>query len=73
MEKSPNNSKVNNYLNKMERDQRAQGILMKSVKGSLIPYIEKLDTSKEIKDKMVTSLKYDLHKLKVSKDKGLSS
>lgn len=57
----------------MERDQRAQGILMKLVKVSLIPYITGLETSKEIYDTLVTSLSFDLHKLKVSKDKGLSS
>lgn len=28
----------------MERDQKAQGILMKSVKGPFIPYIAELET-----------------------------
>lgn len=61
----------------MERDQRAQGILMKSIKGPLIPYIVGLETSKEKYDKLVKlffedtikkviSLGSNLHKLKVT-------
>jgi len=68
----------------MENDIRAQDILMESVKYPLIPHIEGLETSKEIYDKMVEllsedvinnviSLRYDLHKLKLSNDKWLSS
>lgn len=37
----------------MEKDLRAQEILMESVKDPLIPYITELETSKEIYDKLV--------------------
>lgn len=67
----------------MERDLRAQEILMKSVKGPLIPYIAGLETSKEIYDKLaelfsegairkVISLRSNLFKFKVSEDAGIS-
>lgn len=57
---------------------------MKSMKGPLSSDIEGLETSKEIHDKLIElfsrdairkaiSLRFDLHKLKVSKDEGISS
>ena len=58
----------------MERDQRAQGIVTKSVKGPFIPHIAGLVTSKEIYDNMVElfsedvirkviSLRSDIHEI----------
>lgn len=66
----------------MEKDHRAQEILMESVKR--FSHIIRLETSKEIYDKpvklfsedtikKVISLRSYLCKLKVSKDKGLFS
>lgn len=68
----------------MERDLRAQNILKKFIKNPLISYVAELETSKEIYDELVElfsesmidktiSLRYDLYKLKVSKDEGISS
>jgi len=68
----------------MEKDPRAQDIVIESVKYSLIPHIARLEISKEIYDELVElfaeyainkviSLRSDLHKLKVSKDNQLSS
>ena len=68
----------------MERDLKAQKILKEYIKNPLISYVAELETSKEIYDKLVElfsesaireiiSLRFDLHKLKVSKDEGISS
>jgi len=68
----------------MERDLKAQKILKESIKDPLIPYVAELETSKEIYDKLVElfsksmiekiiSLRYDIYKLKVSKDEGILS
>jgi len=65
----------------MEMDLTAQEFLMECVKDPLIPYIEKLEKSKGIYDKLV-ELFYEsairkiislLYKLKVSNDEGISS
>lgn len=67
-----------------EKDLKAQKILNESIKDSLISYVAKLETSKEIYDKLeelfsrstiekILTLRSKLHKLKVSKDKGISS
>jgi len=37
----------------MKREVRAQRILIESIKDPLIPYVSKLETSKEIYDKLV--------------------
>lgn len=48
----------------MKRDQRAQGILMKSVKCPLVLYIVGFKTSKEIYDKLVELFfKYEIRKV----------
>ena len=58
---------------------RAQRILIESIKNSLIPYVSKFETSKEICDKLielfsistageVISLRNDLYKMKISKE-----
>jgi len=58
---------------------RAQRILIESIKDSLIPYVSKFETSKEIYDKLiellsvstvgeVISLRNDLYKMKISKE-----
>lgn len=64
----------------MERDQRAQEILMKSIKDFLVQdwrhqerYNKLIELLSKDVIKKVISLRSDLHKLKVSKDKGLSS
>ena len=68
----------------IEKDLRAQEILLESVKDPLILYLVELQTSKEIYDKLVElffesairkviSLRLDLYKLKVSKVEGISS
>jgi len=65
----------------MEKDLRAQEILMESIKD---PLVAGLETSKEIYNNFlelfskyainkVMSLKSNLHKFSVSKDKGLCS
>lgn len=68
----------------MGRDLKAQKILKESIKDPPISYLAKLETIKEIYDKLVelfsestigniTSLRYGLYKLKASKDEGISS
>lgn len=68
----------------MERDLKAQKILKESIKDPLISYAVELETSKEIYDELgeifskiamekIISLRYDLYKLKVSKDEGILS
>jgi len=62
-----------------EDETRAQRILIESVKDPLIPYVSKLETSKEIYDKLVElffvstageviSLHNELYKMKISKE-----
>jgi len=67
-------------LAKYNKDEtRAQRILIESIKDSLIPYVSKLETSKEIYDKLVDlfsvstvgeviSLQNELYKMKISKE-----
>lgn len=68
----------------MKGEIRAQSILTKSIKDPLIPYVSKLETSKEIYEKLVElfsisttgeviSLINKLHKMKVLKEEGMSS
>ena len=68
----------------MKGEVRAQRILIESIKDPLIPYVSKLDTSKEIYDKLVElfsistsgeviSLRQELYKLKISKEEGIAS
>ena len=68
----------------MERDIKAQKILKESIKDPLISYVAELETSEAIYDELVElfsestientiSLRYDIYKLKVSKDEGISS
>ena len=67
--------------NKDER--RAQRILIESIKDPLIPYVSKLETSKEIYDKMVELFSVstveevilmcnELYKMKISKEVGIA-
>ena len=65
-------------LAKYNKDEtRAQRILIESIKDSLIPYVSKFETSKEIYDKLVElflvsiateviSLRNELYKMKIS-------
>ena len=67
-------------LAKYNKDEtRAQRILIESIKDSLIPYVSKFETSKEIYDKLVElfsvstvgeviSLRNELYKMKISKE-----
>ena len=67
-------------LSKYNKDEtRAQRVLIESIKDSLIPYVSKLETSKEIYDKLVElfsvsiarkviSLCNELYKMKISKE-----
>ena len=68
----------------MKGEFRAQRILIESIKDPLIPYVSKLETSKEIYDKLVElysvstvgeviSLRQELYKLKMSKEEGIAS
>ena len=41
------------YIKYMQGDIRARRILIESIKDSLIPYVSKLESSKEIYDKLV--------------------
>ena len=63
---------------------RAQRILIESIKDPLIPYVSKLETSKEIYDKLVElyfvstareviSLRQELYKLNMSREDGIAS
>jgi hypothetical protein len=67
----------------MKGEVRAQRILIESIKDPLIPYVSKLETSKEIYDKLVElfsvstageviSLRQELYKLKISKRRNNS-
>ena len=68
----------------MKGEVRAQRILIESIKDSLIPYVAKLKTSKEIYDNLVElfsistigeviSLRTKLFKMKVSKEERVAS
>ena len=68
----------------MKGDIRALRILIESIKDSLIPYVSKLETSKEIYDKLVElfsvstageviSLRQELYKLKLLREEGITS
>ena len=68
----------------MKGEVRAQRILIESIKDPLIPYVYKLETSKEIYDKLVElysvstageviSLRKELYKLKMSREDGITS
>jgi len=68
----------------MEGEVRTQRILIESIKDPLIPYVSKLETSKEIYDKLVElyfvstareviSLRQELYKLKMSREDRIAS
>ena len=68
----------------MKGEIRAQRILIESIKDSLIPYVSKLKTAKEIYEKVVElffmitageaiSLKQELYKMKLSREEGITS
>jgi len=68
----------------MKGEVRALRIPIESIKDPLIPYLSKLDISKEIYDKLVElfsvsttgeiiSLRQELHKLKISKEEEIAS
>ena len=67
----------------MERDLKAQKVLKESIKDPLVSYVAELVTSKEIYGNLIElfskstiekiiSLRFDLYKLKLSKDEGIS-
>lgn len=62
---------------------RAHKILIESIKDSLIPYVAKLETAKEIYDKLIDlfsvstagegiSLRNELYKMKINKEEGIA-
>ena len=68
----------------MKGEIRAQRILIESIKDSLISYVSKLKSTKEIYKKLVEllsvstageviSLKQELYKLKLSREEGITS
>ena len=68
----------------MKREVRAQRILIESIKDPLISYVSKLETSKEIYDKLVElysisiveeviSLRQELYTLKISREDRIAS
>jgi len=68
----------------MKGEFRAQMILIESIKDPLIPYVSKLETSKEIYEKLielyyvsitreVISLRQELYKLKMLREYGIAS
>ena len=68
----------------MKGEVRARSILIESIKDPLIPYVSKLETSKEIYDKLVElfsvstageviSLRQKIYKMKISKEEGITS
>lgn len=71
-------------LAKYNKDEiRTQRILIESIKDALIPYVSKLEISKEIYDKLVElfsvstvgeviSLRNDLYKMKMFKEEGIA-
>jgi len=79
----PTKEDVQTLAKFMKGQVRAQRILIESIKDPLIPYVSKLDTSKEIYDKLaelfsiittreVISLRQEFYKLKISKE-GIAS
>ena len=68
----------------MKGEIRAQRILIESIKDSLIPYVSKLKSAKEIYEKLVElfsvstageaiSLRQELYKMKLSREEGITS
>ena len=68
----------------IKRDIRGHRILIESINDSLIPYVSKLESSKEIYEKLVElfsvstageviSLRQELYKLKMSREEGITS
>ena len=68
----------------MKGEIKAQRILIESIKDSLIPYVSKLKTAKEIYEKLVElvsvstageaiSLRQELYKMKFSREEGITS
>ena len=68
----------------MKGEIRAERILIESIKDSLIPYVSKLETTKEIYEKLVElfsvstaveaiSLRQELYKMKLSREEGITS
>ena len=68
----------------MKGEIRAKRILIESIKDSLIPYVSKLETGKEIYEKLmklfsvstageVISLRQELYKMKLSREEGITS
>ena len=68
----------------MKGEVRSQRILIESIKDSLIPYVAKLKTTKEIYETLVElfsistvgeiiSLRTELYKMKISKEEGVAS
>ena len=67
----------------MKGEIRAQRILIESIKDSLIPYVSKLKTAKQIYEKLVElfsvstageaiSLRQELYKMKLSREEGIA-
>ena len=67
----------------MKGEVRAQRILIEPIKDPLIPYVSKLETSKEIYEKHVEllsisttgeviSLRQELYKMNISKEEGIT-
>ena len=68
----------------MKGEVRVQRILIESIEDPLTPYVSKLETSKEIYEKLVElyfvstageviSLRQEIYKLKMSREDGISS
>ena len=68
----------------MEEEIRAQRILIEYIKDSLIPYVSKLKSAKEIYEKLVELfsvsiageaifLRQELYKMKLSREEGITS
>jgi len=71
------------YAKYMKGEIRAQRILIESIKDSLIPYVSKLKTAKQIYEKLVElfsvstageaiSLRQELYKMKLSREAGIA-
>ena len=67
----------------MKGEVRAQRILLESINDPFIPYVSKLETSKEIYEKLgelfsvstareVISSRQELYKLRISKEEGIA-
>ena len=68
----------------MKGEIRAQRVLIESIKDSLILYVSKLNSAKEIYEKLVElfsvstvgeaiSLRQELYKMKLSREEGITS